>query len=89
MVSFPTKVIRPKIARAMNDSGALVGTATADGSNPAFTAGSHGVMLFTGGISVDANRDGTVVMVNDAGNPANAGLPVDTTSQAKPFRFCV
>jgi hypothetical protein len=76
------------------NKGAIVGTATYSGSNPNIAAGSHGVMLIPGELSVDANRDGTIVLANDASNPANVDshgnpLPVDTTSQAKPYRFWV
>jgi hypothetical protein len=50
---------------------------------------SHAVMLLPAELGVDANRDGTIVLANDANNPANAGLPVDTTSATQPFRFWV
>jgi len=50
MVSFAAKVIRPEIARAINDSGAIVGTATYTGT--ATTAGSHGVLLCPASIKI-------------------------------------
>ena len=71
-------------AISINDSGVIVGTATsaADGQY-------HGVMLIPAELAVDADRNGTIVLANDVNNPANLGLPVDQTSQAKPFRFWV
>jgi len=47
MVFFEDERIRPKIARAINDSGAIVGTATytPQGQNDPIAAGQHGVML--------------------------------------------
>ena len=86
---------RPQFWRGSNgNSGAIVGTATYSGTDPAYAVGSHGVMLIAAGISVDADRNGTIVMANDVGNPANVDsngnpLPVDTTSQAQPFTFWV
>jgi hypothetical protein len=49
-------------------------------------------MLLPAELAVDANRDGTIVMANDSGNPANLDshgnpLQVDTTSQTNPYRF--
>ena len=83
------------IAADINDSGAMVGTATYVGTSTAIAAGQHAITLFPAELAVDANRDGTIIMANDAGNPNNVDpttgnqLPVDTTTQAKPFRFWV
>jgi hypothetical protein len=63
-------------------------TAIATPSTPA-NSNQQIVQLFPAEIAVDANRDGTIVLQNDAANPVNAGLPVDKTTQAHPFRFWV
>jgi len=67
----------------INDSSAIAGTATrvSDGS-------SHGILLVPTEIAVDANRDGSIVLSNENHYGEDAdGNPVDSTSQAKPFRF--
>jgi alpha-tubulin suppressor-like RCC1 family protein len=53
--------------------------------------GGQPAMLFYSEMAVDANRDGTIVMANDANNPTNRNnqgnfLPVDTTV-SQPYRF--
>ena len=75
----------------INNLSSIIGTATYTQTGPTdpIPAGVHGAMLISAELAVDANRDGTIVMANDTGNPANAGLPVDTTSQTKPFTFWV
>jgi len=82
------------ITSSINDSGAIVVYAiyTPSGQNDPIAAGYHGLLLLPAELAVDANRDGTIVMANDSNNPANMDshgnpLPVDTTSQAKPYRF--
>ncbi len=72
-------------AKGINDGGAIVCQAMSTGSNPE----AHGVLLLPAELGVDANRDGTIVLASEARAPQNQGLPVDATSQAKPFRFWV
>ena len=73
---------------SINNNGAIAGTASySDNTN-------HGILLLPAELAVDANRDGSVVMANDANNPNNVDangnpLPIDTTSATKPFRFWV
>jgi hypothetical protein len=45
MVLFEGQKIESKIARAINDSGAIVGTANYNGTNTGIAAGPHGVLL--------------------------------------------
>ena len=76
-------------ANSINDSG-IVAAQVFKTSDSTY----HGALLVPCEISVDANRDGKVVLANDANNPANVDshgnpLPVDTTSSAKPYRFWV
>jgi len=73
----------------LNDSGCIVGSATADGTDTAYSSGSHGIELLPAELAVDANRDGTIVMANEYAVQDNATPPhpVDTTSAQKPFRF--
>ena len=80
----------------INDSGAICaqGTYTPTSSTDTTPAGVHGLVLIPASLAVDANRDGTIVMANDTNNPANVDshgnpLPVDSTSQAKPYRFWI
>jgi len=78
----------------INNLSSIIGTATYTQTGPTdpIPAGVHGAMLISAELSVDANRDGTIVLANDASNPNNVDafgkpLPVDTTSQTKPYRF--
>jgi hypothetical protein len=78
------------LTKNLNDSGAIVSTATYSGTDPAYATGSHGVMLIPAELAVDADRNGTIVLANE--NPSgedNSGNPVDQTTQTKPFRFWV
>jgi hypothetical protein len=74
-------------ALSINNNGVIVGTATKS-TDQSY----HAVMLLPAELAVDSDRNGTIVMANDANNPNNVDangnpLPVDTTSAAKPFRF--
>jgi pimeloyl-ACP methyl ester carboxylesterase len=72
--------------KAMNNNGVLLvnGNFTAPDSRTAKAA-----VLLPAELAVDANRDGTIVMGNDKDNPENVGLPIDKTTQDKPFRFWI
>jgi hypothetical protein len=49
------------------------------------------LLLFDAELAVDSNRDGTIAMPSDPPQYASNGnlLPVDTTSQSKPFQFWI
>ena len=51
-------------SKAINDSGAIVGTATYSGTNTAIASGSHGVMLCPCSVVNDPNNTYTVDMTN-------------------------
>ena len=78
-------------AVGINNNSAIIGGATYSGTDPAYVAGNNGVMLVPCELAVDADRNGTIVMANDAGNPNNVvsgvQLPVDVTTQTTPFVF--
>jgi pimeloyl-ACP methyl ester carboxylesterase len=80
------------VPSSINDSGALVGTATytQQNSSDPIAAGQHGVILLPAELAVDADRNGTIVLANE--NPSGTdpkGNPVDQTTQLKPFRFWI
>ncbi len=60
--------------------------------DPNTTGYQHAFLMVPVELAVDANRDGTIVMASDPRNSANVDangnfLPVDSTSQDRPFRF--
>jgi hypothetical protein len=73
----------------INNGGSIAATASYSGTDTAYVSGTNGALLIPAELAVDANRDGTIVMATDSANPANAGLPVDQTTQAKSFRYWV
>ncbi len=83
-----------KRSNVINDSGMILAAATYSGTDSSIAAGPHAVLLLPAELAVDANRDGKVVLANDANNPNNVDssgkqLPIDTTSDAKPYRFWI
>jgi len=95
MVSFTTKVIRPKIAPAINDSGAIVGTAAFSGTDTNIAPGSHGVLLLPCQLTLlngDTNTnsrdgvlfDGTRPTTISATSPFNTHTTLDIGAQGTP-----
>jgi len=80
----------------LNDSGVIAATATQSDTNgnPELDANGnpvwHGILMVETELAVDADRNGTIVLANEnpSGKDAN-GNPVDSTSQAKPYRFWI
>ncbi|HEY0257728.1 MAG TPA: hypothetical protein VGC39_09820, partial [Candidatus Methylacidiphilales bacterium] len=71
-------------AASINDSGAMAASVFKSSDST-----TRGGLLIPSEVCVDANRDGTIVMANEAGASQNAGLPVDQTTQTHSFRYWV